>query len=40
MQQISIAPGILVLAGNKQLEIIAPVSPNRIQARDLVTGEA
>ncbi|WP_404936851.1 DDE-type integrase/transposase/recombinase [Pseudomonas sp. JDS08PS003] len=40
MQQISIAPGILVLAGNKQLEIIAPVSSNKIQARDLVTGEA
>lgn len=40
MQQISIAPGVLVLAGNKQLEIIAPVSSNKIQARDLVTGEA
>src|SRR5450830_1365514 len=40
MQQISITPGVLVLVGNKKLEIIASVSSNKIQARDIVTGEA
>ncbi|WP_448124069.1 Mu transposase C-terminal domain-containing protein [Pseudomonas veronii] len=40
MQQISITPGVLVLVGNKKLEIIASVSSNKIQARDVVTGES
>lgn len=39
MQQINIASGVMVLAGNKQLEIIAPASLSRIQARDISTGD-
>ncbi|MEO8646466.1 MAG: transposase family protein [Pseudomonas sp.] len=39
MQGISIKPGILVLVGNKQLEIIDSVSASKIRARDLTTGE-
>ncbi|MGE8065023.1 transposase [Pseudomonas sp. NPDC089569] len=39
MQGISIKPGVLVLAGNKQLEIIDSVSSSKIRVRDLFTGE-
>ncbi len=39
MQQISINPGVLVLVRDKQLEIVAAISSNKIQARDIVTGE-
>ena len=39
MQKISISPGVLVLAGNKRLEIIASASPSKIEARDVISGE-
>lgn len=39
MQKISITPGVFVLAGDKQLEIVATISSSKIQARDVVTGE-
>lgn len=39
MQQISITPGVFVLVGDKQLEIVAAISSSKIQARDIVTGE-
>lgn len=39
MQQISIKPGVIILAGNKKLEIIASTSSNKIEARDIVSGE-
>lgn len=39
MQGISIKPGIIVLVGNKRLEIIDSVSSSKIQAKDTVTGE-
>ncbi|BAV75223.1 transposase [Pseudomonas chlororaphis subsp. aurantiaca] len=39
MRQVNIESGVVVLAGNKQLEIIAPVSLSSIQAKDILTGE-
>ncbi len=39
MQEISIRPGVLVLAGNRRVEIIALVSSSKIEARDVVSGE-
>lgn len=39
MEQISITKGVLVLVGNKQLEIIASVSSNKVKAVDIKTGE-
>lgn len=39
MQKINIKPGVLVLAGNKRLEIVASTSPSKIKARDVITGE-
>lgn len=39
MQKISIRPGVLVLAGNRRLEIVAPVSSSKIEARDVISGE-
>jgi len=39
VEQISITKGVLVLVGNKQLEIIASVSSNKVKAIDIKTGE-
>ncbi|MGH8389658.1 MAG: Mu transposase C-terminal domain-containing protein [Pseudomonas sp.] len=39
MQGISIKPGVLVLVGNKQFEIIDSVSSSKIRVRDLTSGE-
>lgn len=39
MQGINIKPGVLVLVGNKQLEVIDSVTSSKIRARDLTTGE-
>lgn len=39
MQGISIKPGVLVLVGNKQCEIIESVSSSKIRVRDLTTGD-
>lgn len=39
MQRISIKPGVLVLAGNRRLEISALVSSSKIEAIDVISGE-
>lgn len=38
MRQINIAPGSLILAGNKRLEVVKEVSPNKIEAKEILTG--
>jgi putative transposase len=39
VEQISITKGVLVQVGNKQLEVIASVSSNKVKAVDIKTGE-
>ncbi|HEJ3346680.1 Mu transposase C-terminal domain-containing protein [Pseudomonas aeruginosa] len=38
MRQINIAPGSLILAGNKRLEVVKEISPNKIEAKEVLTG--
>ncbi|EPX9618189.1 Mu transposase C-terminal domain-containing protein [Pseudomonas aeruginosa] len=38
MRQINMAPGSLILAGNKRLEVVKEVSPNKIEAKEILTG--
>lgn len=38
MRQINIVSGSLILAGNKRLEVVKEVSPNKIEAKEILTG--